>query len=115
MGSGPNFAKLRSAIKSGSVEEVISAMFNLKSRPDRAKTHGENITNETKRALKHLKLSGNMPEKVKTALTVAKERAGAVWDLTFDELNQTQETSPKAQESQGVTEAASVTNQPSNP
>ena len=79
MGSGPEFAKLRKAIRKGTVEDIVRAMFHLRFRVHKAKTHGENITSETNSELRHLKIGG-APAKVVAALALCKEKAGPIWD-----------------------------------
>lgn len=86
MGSGPRIAKLRKAMKRGSVEEIVRAMLNLKYREDKASTHGENISKETNRALKQIKHKCDL-DRVRRALKLAKEEAGPVWDIGPDDIS----------------------------
>jgi hypothetical protein len=96
MGSGPNFSKLKQAIKTKSVERIVDAMFNLKFRDHVAKTHGGNIVRETNRALRHLKMDGQRPDCVQEALRVAQERAGDLWSIPIDELEKVTKQSGEA-------------------
>lgn len=82
------FSKLKKAIRQGDLDEMVNSMFHLKFNSNKAKTHGENIVRETRRALRHL---DNMhqpstPPKVLKALDICQAKAGELWNMTRAEI-----------------------------
>jgi hypothetical protein len=82
------FSKLKKAMRQGDLDEMVNSMFHLKFNSKKAKTHGENILRETKRALRHLKFLGQpkMPAKVEKALEICQAKVGELWNMTREEI-----------------------------
>jgi len=78
------FSKLKKSILQGDLDEMVNSMFHLQFNEKKAKTHGENITKETNRALRHLKMSKT--PKVKKALEICQAKVGELWNLTRAEI-----------------------------